>query len=150
MESLSLHYPDFTFIDFGSGKGRALLLASQYPFRRVLGIEFSPELHVAAQENLRIYPPHQVACSQVESICQDFLEFSLPPEPSVLFFFDPCSEILFRKTLENIRTSSLTTPRPLLLVYVAPGRKERLLQEAGFLVKLTRNDEFDFSVYRSR
>jgi hypothetical protein len=91
-----------------------------------------------------------VACSQVESICQDFLEFSLPPEPSLLFFFDPCSEILFRKTLENIRTSSLTTPRPLFLVYVAPGRKERLLQEAGFLVKLTRNDEFDFSVYRSR
>src|SRR5947208_15284999 len=30
---------DFTFIDLGSGKGRTLLMASDYPFRRILGVE---------------------------------------------------------------------------------------------------------------
>ena len=33
-------FEDFTFIDFGSGKGRALLMASDLPFRRVMGLEF--------------------------------------------------------------------------------------------------------------
>ena len=34
----------FSFVDFGSGKGRVLLVASHYPFREVVGVEFSPEL----------------------------------------------------------------------------------------------------------
>src|ERR1700688_3075147 len=48
-------FEDFTFIDFGSGKGRALLLASEYPFRRIVGLEFSPELHLTAEENIARY-----------------------------------------------------------------------------------------------
>ena len=39
----------FCFIDFGSGKGRVLLVASHYPFREVVGVEFAPELHQIAQ-----------------------------------------------------------------------------------------------------
>jgi len=46
---------DFTFIDLGSGKGRVLLMASDYPFKRIIGVEFMPELHRAAQENVREY-----------------------------------------------------------------------------------------------
>ena len=46
---------DYTFIDFGSGKGRALLLASEYPFKRIVGLEFSPELHAIAEQNIQRY-----------------------------------------------------------------------------------------------
>ncbi len=35
----------YSFVDYGSGKGRVLLLAARFPFRRVVGVEFSPELH---------------------------------------------------------------------------------------------------------
>ena len=34
----------FTFIDLGSGKGRTLLMASDYPFRRIIGLELLEEL----------------------------------------------------------------------------------------------------------
>src|SRR3984885_13557549 len=44
-----INLPEFTFIDIGSGKGRALLMASQYPFRRILGIELLPVLHRVAK-----------------------------------------------------------------------------------------------------
>jgi hypothetical protein len=50
---------DFTFIDLGSGKGRALLMASAYPFKRIIGVEFMPELHRVAQENIRKYTEHR-------------------------------------------------------------------------------------------
>jgi len=46
---------DFTFVDLGSGKGRVLLMASHYPFKRIIGVEFIPELHQVAQENIRKY-----------------------------------------------------------------------------------------------
>ena len=34
-QQVHLDFRDFTFIDLGSGKGRTLLLASDYPFRRI-------------------------------------------------------------------------------------------------------------------
>src|SRR5262245_13193868 len=35
---------DSAFVDIGSGKGRVLLIASQYGFRKIVGIEFSGTL----------------------------------------------------------------------------------------------------------
>jgi SAM-dependent methyltransferase len=46
---------DFTFIDLGSGKGRVLLMAAPYGFKKILGVEFMPEWHRVAQENIRKY-----------------------------------------------------------------------------------------------
>ena len=40
-----LNFRDFTFVDLGSGKGRTLLMASDYPFRRIVGVELLPSLH---------------------------------------------------------------------------------------------------------
>ncbi|MBZ5489392.1 MAG: class I SAM-dependent methyltransferase [Acidobacteriia bacterium] len=54
---------DFTFIDLGSGKGRALLMAAQYGFKRIIGVEFMPELHRVAQENIRKYTAHRTEAS---------------------------------------------------------------------------------------
>src|SRR5262245_37566835 len=33
------------FIDFGSGKGRVVIQAAMYPFRKVIGIELASDLH---------------------------------------------------------------------------------------------------------
>jgi len=53
LAGVTIKFEDFVFIDFGSGKGRALLLASEFPFKRIVGVEFSPELHAAAVDNIR-------------------------------------------------------------------------------------------------
>src|SRR6516164_8514420 len=34
-------HSQFTFIDFGSGKGRVLFVAAEYPYRRIQGVEFA-------------------------------------------------------------------------------------------------------------
>src|SRR5690242_5062036 len=41
----NFRFGDFTFIDLGSGKGRTLLMASDYPFRAIIGVELLPALH---------------------------------------------------------------------------------------------------------
>jgi len=55
MASLPIELDTFTFVDLGSGKGRTLLMASEYPFRRIVGVELLPALHQVAQENLARY-----------------------------------------------------------------------------------------------
>ena len=45
------------FVDFGCGKGRVLLIASQYKFNKIIGIEFSPELVDIARSNVSICIP---------------------------------------------------------------------------------------------
>src|SRR5580700_6255635 len=62
-----LNFRDFTFIDLGSGKGRTLLMASDYPFHRIVGVELLPSLHEIAQENLRQYKSESQKCFTLDS-----------------------------------------------------------------------------------
>ncbi len=56
ISSLLIDYRQFVFVDFGFGKGTALLLATEFPFKRIIGVEFSPELHRIAEENIKRFP----------------------------------------------------------------------------------------------
>jgi hypothetical protein len=104
-------FEDYTFVDFGSGKGRALLLASEYPFKRILGLEFSPELHRTAEENIRRYNSATQKCQDIQSLNVDFADYALPPEASVLFFFHPCRTRVLSGVVARIRRSLLSHPR---------------------------------------
>ena len=149
LANLHIQFEDFVFIDFGSGKGRALLLASAYRFKRIVGIEFSPELNLIAQHNIQKYMDRHPPCGSVESVCMDFLDFSLPEEPSVCFFFDPCEDAILTKLLRNIRVSLEGHPRAAYLVYVAPTASKRALLDAeDWLVLLVENTEFRFATYQ--
>jgi hypothetical protein len=58
LEKLNINPKDFTFIDFGSGKGRVLLIAAGLPFRAVVGIEFSRDF---TKQRFRIFTgSHQI------------------------------------------------------------------------------------------
>ena len=58
-----------TFVDYGAGKGRVLLLASQHPFHAVGGIEFAEELHDDAIDEHRAVPaqPHEMPQRRVRA-----------------------------------------------------------------------------------
>src|ERR1700687_1532110 len=77
-------FREFTFIDIGSGKGRALLMAADYPFRRILGIELLPELHRVAKENIGKYKSDSQQCFVIDCVLGDACEFAFPPGPTVL------------------------------------------------------------------
>lgn len=51
IDSLALDPRQTSFVDFGSGKGRALIHASFRGFRQVIGVEFSDQLVNIARHN---------------------------------------------------------------------------------------------------
>ena len=119
MSHVRLRPGEDVFVDFGSGKGRVLLLAAEYPFRRVIGIEYSRELHQQAQANLAAARA-RLRCRDVECICADATEWSLPARANVLFFYNPFEGPVLAKVCENIRASLREHPRRLTLIYVRP------------------------------
>lgn len=118
MRGLKIKFEDYVFIDFGSGKGRALFLAADYPFSRVIGVEFSPELHAVALRNIGTYTSSRQRCFQIESLCVDAVDFELPPVQSVLFFYSPFKASIFVRVLANVMSSLEKYPRSVYLLFV--------------------------------
>ena len=119
-EETGCDFRNFVFIDLGSGKGRTLLMAADYPFRRIVGVELLPELHRIAEENLRKYKSETQKCFVLQSICADASEFQFPDEPIVLYLFNPLLEAGLRRVVANLEQSLREHPRPIFVVYHNP------------------------------
>jgi SAM-dependent methyltransferase len=116
----NLDFRDFTFLDLGAGKGRTLMMASDYPFRRVIGIELLPTLDQIAQENLRRYKSESQQCFSLESICADATSFAIPADPLVIYLFNPFPESGLRRVVANLEQSLRAHPRPIYVLYHNP------------------------------
>lgn len=145
--SLSIKHEDFTFIDFGSGKGRTLLLASEFPFKKIIGIELSSQLHDIAQKNLRAYKSATSKCWKLQSVCVDASIYSIPAENAVFYFYHPFEAPVLSKVLSNIGKSLEDNPRDIIVVYYNPVL-DHIVQNCAFLTK-TRYDE-NCSIYTNR
>jgi hypothetical protein len=120
LEPFHIRYDDFTFIDFGSGKGRAILLASSLPFKKIVGVEFSRTLHEIALKNLDAFTARNEHCGGIESHCMDAVEYPLPVEPLVLYLFNPFGEPVMQKLVNNVVASLRLNPRRIVVVYSTP------------------------------
>jgi len=121
-------FGDFIFIDLGSGKGRTLLMASDYPFRRIVGVELLPALNTMAVENLTHYRSESQQCFACESICADATRFPLPEQPLVTYLFNPFPEAGLLRVVANLVESIQRNPRPAYLLYHNPEHEPALAQ----------------------
>ena len=137
---------DFAFLDLGSGKGRTLLMASDYPFRRIVGVELLPQLHRVAEENIASYRSDSQKCFALQSICADATSFALPQEPLVLFLFNPFPETGLSRVIANLDESLRAYPRPVYVVYHNPVL-EPILRQCAALQKI--GGTHQYSIYRA-
>jgi SAM-dependent methyltransferase len=117
IEALPIDHRRFIFIDFGSGKGRAVLLAKEFSFKKIVGVEFSKELHAIAQDNISRFHSEISKCDNVELICADALAYPLPGDCLVCYFCNPFDATLMAKMISNIHESFSRNPREIFFVY---------------------------------
>lgn len=117
LKQLKIDHLQHTFIDYGSGKGRVLLLASEYPFKKIIGVEFSPELNKIAQKNIKIWKNPRQKCFNIQIICIDACEHDIPNGPVVLFFFTPFHPPVADKVINRIKKDLYLSPRPVRILY---------------------------------
>ncbi len=140
-------FREFTFIDLGSGKGRTLLMASDYPFCRIVGVELLPALHRIAQENLSKYRHAAQTCFALEAVCADACDFVFPAVPMVLYLFNPFPQAVLRRVVANLEESLRIHPRTVYVLYHNP-LLEHVLSQSGNFGKVLGSEQY--SIYVSR
>lgn len=126
LSQLDERLDEFTFVDYGAGRGRALLLAAMHPFRRVVGVEFASELHDDASMNIAQFPRSQMKCRKVECQLMDAVDFPIPNEKCVMLFNNPFNDEVMKTVLARITASYRAHPRRMYLVFIRPSRAETL------------------------
>lgn len=135
---------EFTFIDLGAGMGRALLLAAEFPFRAVVGVELNPTLARIGRRNMALWRSAGRAHAPMRMLCRDAVEFTLPAGPCVVFLFNPFGAPVLRRLLTAWDRSSAGRDGQLDILYVNNEQEQVLRRQSGF-VRL-----FNGEVKRSR
>lgn len=115
---------DDTFVDFGCGKGRVVHQAARRPFRRVIGVEVSPELADIARTSLAARRRRH-RCRDVEIVVSDVTQFRVPDDLTIAYLFRPFSSEVLGAVLQGIVESIDRHPRRVRLIYVWPTRSAR-------------------------
>ena len=119
-----------TFVDIGCGKGRTLHQAARWPFRRVIGVEVSPELAEIARSGLAARS-HRHRCRDVEVVVADAKEFAVPDDVTVVYFFRPFGDDTLEAVLRAVVDSIDRNPRPVHLIYVFPVTSTAVILATG-------------------
>lgn len=117
IEALQLAPQDFSFVDYGSGRGRLVLAAARLPFRQAAGVEFSKTLHFEALANLAAYPAQNIACRDIRFVNGDARDFELPEGNVVAFFFNPFLGAILDRVAQNIEDAARTPGRTIHVIF---------------------------------
>ena len=133
LAKLNLPWEQFTFIDIGCGKGRAMLLALQYPFREIVGVELAPALAATAEHNLEIFHA-EWRCADVPTrvVVGDATRFALPGGALLLFLYHPFSGPAMHQFLATVRMAIAAEQRDVYLLYANPELASNILTTPGF------------------
>ena len=118
---------NLTFIDLGCGKGRVLIVARDIGFRKLIGIEFAPELLRIARLNLA-----KSGISDAILINADASEYAFPGEDFLAYFFNPFSAEIMTKVLKNMQNA----PYKKGYIIYNNARCADLLDSSAFLTRI--------------
>jgi SAM-dependent methyltransferase len=134
MNTLTIQRGRDVFLDYGSGKGRVVVFAARYPFRKVIGIEISDQLNDIARENIR-RARSRLLCKDIDIVHGDASLYPLPPDVTFLFFYHPFRGETLLKVVETVRKSLAENPRVLTIIYKNPEHFETTVGTSDWLVK---------------
>lgn len=115
------------FLDLGSGMGRVVLQATQYPFRRVIGVELSEELTRIARQNVSRNVSRQ-RCGSVSLVCADVVHYEISDDVTVVFLGNPFAGSIFDHVVHALLESVDRIPRTVRIIYFNPVEEAKLLE----------------------
>lgn len=128
---------DYSFVDIGCGKGRAVLMASEFGFREVAGVELHASLAEIAETNVVAWRAAGRAVCPVRIVCQDATEFVFPEGPCLLYLFHPFTAPVMKRLIERIEADFAGRRGMLDLIYFNPEGGGLLEAHGGFKLMWT-------------
>lgn len=122
----------YSFIDFGSGKGLIVMLAAQQAFRGVHGVEMAPMLHEIARNNVRSFEGQGASRAPITLACGNALTYPWPDGNVIAYLYNPFDEELTNRFIDRIVIEAGRSARRISIVYVNPVHKALFDQVAAF------------------
>ena len=122
---------DFSYIDLGSGKGRSLFVASELPFRQIIGVELSHRLHNQACDNIRRFRFWGRGCRSIVALHENAKDFEFPAGNLVLYLFNPFGAATIRKVLNHLELAMREQPRHVIIVLLWPRCEDQVAAIQG-------------------
>ena len=125
----------YGFVDVGAGKGRALLLAAELPFRKIIGVELNEELTRIAQKNVARWSRVARPKAKIRVVQGDAAKFPWPRTPLLVYLYNPFACTLVAQMAENLAASAASGSGLVDLLYVNPTCTDTLTSQ-GLFVRL--------------
>jgi SAM-dependent methyltransferase len=133
----------YSFADVGAGKGRALLLAAELPFRKVIGVEVSEELARIAQRNVARWSRVAKPKAKIRVVHEDAANFRWPRTPLLVYMYNPFACSLVAQMAERLAAVAASGSGLVDLLYVNPTCTDTLTNQALFVRLWTARIEMD-------
>jgi SAM-dependent methyltransferase len=117
---------DRAFVDLGSGKGRVLLLAQDYGFLSIKGIELSQKLCDISRKNIESFNAKTDLTSRIALLNIDATTYKFDKKDSILFMYNPFNGVVFEKVVQNLKHSLEDYPRKMTIIYMNPTETDIL------------------------
>lgn len=126
----------YTFIDFGSGKGRAIFVAAELPFRKLIAVEFSPTLHRQASQNVKTFrfrgqDGRGTDGNRIQALHVNAMEFAFPSGPLVVYLFNPFGAATMQVVLDHLAASLARDPRHVIVILLWPRCGDQVARMPG-------------------
>ena len=121
----------YHFVDFGSGKGRVLLLAARHPFREVVGVEVSRTLHDVAVANVAAFRSGRADCPPIRCVCSDARDFEPPAGDLLAFFYNPFDAEVLAPVLDRVVAATMGAGASLAIIYINPLHHRMIEDRTG-------------------
>lgn len=147
IQVLDIEPARFSFIDYGSGRGRMLLTAARLPFRRVIGVEFSRRLHQQAVENI-VASDRTLLCRNVEAVNIDAVEYDPPSGNLLAFFYNPFDERVLDQVAERLLAAGAKGKRTAFVIFANSTRMPLFAERPEFVpVRLRLKDRLRLGIF---
>jgi SAM-dependent methyltransferase len=146
LKELPIDFEQYLFVDYGCGKGNALFLAAEFPFREIIGVECSHKLVEIARLNLERYNSRTQRCKLISVIEGDAARFCPPDGPMVYFLYNPFGQAILQQVMVQIRRAHADQPHVNYLIYVTPRHRSSIEAEMEWTIIA---DHSDWVIYRS-
>ncbi|MDH5580876.1 MAG: class I SAM-dependent methyltransferase, partial [Bdellovibrionales bacterium] len=80
-KGLNIAYSEINFIDVGCGLGRVVHYASDYPFKRIIGLDIGENIIELAEKNIKN--------RDITLLTQDVLDYVPPTGKNIYFLYNP-------------------------------------------------------------
>lgn len=136
---------DMDFIDLGCGKGRPMVVAAEFPFRSLTGIELSPYISKLARRNIARLHPKERYGDRMSIVEGDASKPDLGTAPAiVLFLYHSFDRPLVETLVAHLDAALSNAPgRKVWLIYYNPVHYEVFDASGAFARYFAAQVEFD-------